>query len=178
MVYFGEFGDEHVRVALVRIAQSPSALAREFLINATKDLKPKVVLFVGICGTVNQKRAKLGDVLIPAKLASPTIKKITADGTLIHSDINVSGNIAPLILSAADGWQPPLLLKEPSSLDVKIHRQAVILSGLEYVSTQDRMRQILNIFPDAIFGGKHVGLVTRSLIGSYLYSFIATHRKY
>lgn len=151
MVDFGEFGDQHVTVTLIRCQMGPLS-ASIVVKNATEYLEPKVVLFVGICATVNCAKAKLGDVVISAKLATYASKKVTADGTAELRGIkaNVSRNMGRLILSAADGWQPPL--KEPSGLDddVQIHRQAVMLSGPELVDNDERRQELLDDFPDAI----------------------------
>jgi hypothetical protein len=40
--------------------------------------------------------------------------------------------MARLILNAAHGWKPPL--KDPKSLDVEVHHDAVMLSGSDLVN--------------------------------------------
>ena len=78
IVDFGRFGDENVKVALMKSAQGPieALLAVK---NAAGILKPKVVLFVGICASMKPKKAKLGDVIISAKLATYDETKIKED---------------------------------------------------------------------------------------------------
>ena len=149
IVNFGKFGEKQVKVALIRSEMGPLP-ASIVVKNATENLQPKVVLFVGICASLNQTKAKLGDVVISAKLATYASKKVTADGTPEHRGVraNVSRNMARLILSAADGWQPPL--KDPSSIDPKVHCQSVMLSGPELVDNDDRRLELLKYFPDAI----------------------------
>ena len=57
-----------------------------------------------------------------------------ADGTeeLRGFKTHVSKNMGQLIPFAVDGWEPPL--NEPESLDVEVHRQAVMLSGPELMN--------------------------------------------
>jgi hypothetical protein len=56
--------------------------------------------------------------------------------------------MAHLILNAADGWKPPL--KDPKSLDVEVHHDAVMLSGSDLVNNRERRQELLNSFPDAL----------------------------
>jgi hypothetical protein len=56
--------------------------------------------------------------------------------------------MARLILNAAHGWKPPL--KDPKSLDVKVHHDAVTLSGSDLVNNRERRQELLNSFPDAL----------------------------
>ncbi|CAB4041123.1 5 -methylthioadenosine S-adenosylhomocysteine nucleosidase-like isoform X16, partial [Paramuricea clavata] len=152
MVDFGRFGDQNnpnVRVALMKCRQGPT----EALIavrNAAESLNPKVVLFVGICASMERAKAKLGDVVISAKLATYDHKKFKADGTVEYrgTKSNVSKNMARLILNAAHGWKPPL--KDPKSLDVEVHHDAVMLSGSDLVNNRERRHELLNYFRDAL----------------------------
>ena len=152
MVDFGRFGDQNnpnVRVALMKSWQG-SIEAAIVVKNAAEILNPKVVLFVGICASMERAKAKLGDVVISAKLATYDDKKFKADGAVVFDGIkaNVSRKMARLILNAADGWKPPL--KDPKSLDVKVHHDAVMLSGSDLVNNRERRQELLNSFPDAL----------------------------
>ena len=148
-VDFGRFGDQNVRVALMKCAQGPAA-ALIAVKNAAEILKPKVVLFVGICPSMKPEKADLGDVVISAKLATYDDKKIMENGTVEHrgTKANVSRNMARLILNAADGWKPPL--KDQNSLNVAVHRDAVMLSGSDSVDSLDIRQKLANHFPDAL----------------------------
>ena len=138
-VYFGRFvyeNNQYVKVALMKCNQGPGK-AQTAVRNGAPFLEPKVILFVGICGTLRPDKAKLGDVVISYKLETYGDKKVKADGTNQHRNIkmNVSRNMAQLILYAAQGWTPPL--KDPNSLKVEVHRDAVMLSSPELVIFQD-----------------------------------------
>ena len=111
--------------------------------NAAEILHPKVVLFVGICASMERAKAKLGDVVISAKLATYDDKKVKADGAVVFrgTKANVSRNMARLILNAAHGWKPPL--KDPKSLDVEVHHDAVMLSGSDLVNNRERRQELL-----------------------------------
>ena len=149
MVDFGKFGEQNVTVALIRCEMGPLP-ALILVKNAAEDLGPKVVLFVGICAAVNRAKAKLGDVVISAKLVDCATKKVTAEGIVEYRGVkaNVSRNMARLILTAAHGWKAPL--KEPSCFDVKVHSQAVMLSGSELVDNDERRQELLEYFRDAV----------------------------
>jgi hypothetical protein len=102
MVDFGQFrnqSNENVRVALIKCAQGPSK-AQTAVTNAARILYPKVVLFVGLCATMKPAKARLGDVVISAKLATYDDKKVMADGRNLYRGIkvNVNKNMADLIL--------------------------------------------------------------------------------
>jgi nucleoside phosphorylase len=99
---------------------------------------------------MERAKAKLGDVVISAKLATYDDKKFKADGAVVFhgTKANVSRNMARLILNAAHGWKPPL--KDPKSLDVEVHHDAVTLSGSDLVNNRERRQELLNSFPDAL----------------------------
>lgn len=152
-VDFGEFDDENpqnanVTVALMRCEAGPlpAVIAVK---NATEVLKPKVVLFVGVCAGVNPAKAKLGDVLISAKLANYASKKVKNDGKVEYRNFkeNVSRNMAKLILNADQGWEPPI--KKQVSFHPKVNKKAVILSGPELIDNNERRLQLLEYFGDA-----------------------------
>ena len=151
-VDFGRFGeDQSVRVALVRCRQGPSD-TQTVATNGAIILHPKVVLFVGICATMKPEKAKLGDVVLSHKLATYTHRKIRPDGTVQYRGFktNVSRNMERLVLfpGAADGWEPPL--KDPSSLKIEIHRDAVMLSGSDLVNCLERRQELSDHFPEAL----------------------------
>ena len=148
MVDFGQFGEQK-RVALMQCAQGPikSMLTVK---NAAENLNPQVVLFVGICASMKPKKAKLGDVLISAKLATYDDKKVRADGKIEYRGVKmyVSKYMACLIPTAADGWQPPVEGSDNS--EVEVHRDAVMLSGSELVNNRQRRDELGDYFGDAL----------------------------
>jgi nucleoside phosphorylase len=148
MVDFGQFGDG-VSVALIKCEQGPIE-AMLTVNNATEILNPRVVLFVGICASMKPTKAKHGDVVISAKLATYSDKKVTADGVDQYRGIKtkISKKMEKLILSAADGWDVPL--QDPSSLNVEVHRDAVMLSGPELVDNRERREELAEYFRDAL----------------------------
>jgi nucleoside phosphorylase len=114
-------------------------------------LRPKAVICVGYCGSVKPEKAKLGHVVISAKLATYSNKKITEDGTeeLRGIKVNASRHMGDLIPFAADAWNPPLA-EESSDFEVEVHREDVMLSGPELVNNSKRRQQLLSHYPDAI----------------------------
>ncbi|CAB4042935.1 5 -methylthioadenosine S-adenosylhomocysteine nucleosidase-like isoform X1 [Paramuricea clavata] len=152
MVDFGQFSDEsgrNVKVALMR--HERGTMETQMTVkNAADVLHPKVTLLVGICETMKPKMAKLGDVVISAKLATYDGMKFRSDGTVEYPGPkpHVSRNMARLILSAADGWKPPL--KDPDSFKVEVHRKALMLSGSDSIENKKILNDIKNNFPDAL----------------------------
>ncbi|XP_028398320.1 uncharacterized protein LOC114521945 [Dendronephthya gigantea] len=120
-VDFGEFGNQNVKVALMRCAEGPidAVIAVK---NAVDILNPKVVLFVGICASMKPEKVKLGDVVISAKLGTYAEEEIRQDGT--------------------DEWR--------DSLKVEVHRNAVMLSDPELVNNLKRRQEMLNYFKDSL----------------------------
>ncbi|XP_028398222.1 uncharacterized protein LOC114521855 isoform X1 [Dendronephthya gigantea] len=152
MVDLGTFGDGAVKVALVRCEKGSIEPNASLIVvkNAVEILQPKAVICVGYCASINPEKVKLGDVVISAKLASLSPKRIVADGTqqMRGFKTHVSKNMGHLIPFAADGWEPPL--NNPDSFDVKVHRQAVMLSGSEVVNNFEKRQELLRHFPDAL----------------------------
>ena len=137
-VHFGQFGDkndQNVKVALLT-CELGSIEGQLAVKNAAEILKPKVVLFVGACASKNPEKVKLGDVVASAKLGTYD-RKVMADGTVYYRGAKVSKNMARLILSAADGWEAPLKDPRPSSLNIEVHPDAVMLSDSDLVDDKD-----------------------------------------
>ena len=156
LVYFGEIGEadskEKTKVSLVRCAKGalPAGGSLTVARNAIRFLKPKAVICVGFCGGLNQEKAKLGDVVISAKLSTYSSKKVMENGREINRGIkaNVSTNMGKLILNAADGWKSPL--KNAEERKVKVHCNGEILSGPELVDFKGRQEELLEQHPNAI----------------------------
>ena len=147
MVDFGQFGEQK-RVALMKCAPGPME-SMKTVKNAAEILNPQVVLFVGICASMKPKEAKLGDVLICAKLATYDAREVKADGTVEYRGVktHASKYMANLIPNAADGWQPPL--KDSDNSEVEVHRDALMLSGSELVNNRLRRDELGEYFGDA-----------------------------
>ncbi|CAB4045323.1 5 -methylthioadenosine S-adenosylhomocysteine nucleosidase-like isoform X16, partial [Paramuricea clavata] len=147
-VDFGQFGvNGDQKVALMKCELGSNKEDFSAVTNAAEILKPKVVLFVGICASMKTEKVKLGDVIVSAKLGTND-RKVMPDGTVYYSGAKVSENMARLILSAADGWKPPL--KDPSSLNVEVHRDAVMLSGSNEVDNRKRRQDLVSYCQEAL----------------------------
>ena len=147
-VYFGRFVDkscQDVKVALMRRGIG-SKETHKAVKNGAEVLIPKVTLFVGNCETMNGMKgcAKRGDVAISAKLTIYNLQ-FRSDDTFCGGELDVGPDMATLILSAADGWKPPL--KDPNSFKVDVHRDALMLSGLNYIKNHERLEELKETFP-------------------------------
>jgi len=153
-VYFGDIGEEEatkLKIALMKcsagaIGPGGSTVAVQ---NAVRVLRPKAVISVGYCASLNREKAKLGDVIVSAKLTTYAHSKHTDNGIeeLGHS-VPPKKHLADLIRSVNEGWEAPL--KKPGELVVKVARDGVFLSGPEEVKSQERCAQLTKRFPNAV----------------------------
>ena len=153
LVYFGVTGDgqNKVKISLVRCSKGSIHVnaAQNVARTAIKTLKPKAVFSVGCCAGLNRTEAKLGDVVISAKLSTFGDKKVIHDQRLWDGrTLDVSRKFGSLIKSAADGWKAPL--KNPDARNVIVHRDAEILTGVEVVNSFEECRGLRRQFPEAI----------------------------
>ena len=159
-VYFGKIGngDENLKIAVIQCDKGSGGPQGSGLVVSTgiRELKPKAVICVGYCAGLQETKAglqatkvKFGDVIISAKLATYASIKITED-KIIERGVQVpaSRRLSDVIKSANFGWKAPL--KNPKELDVKVHKDALLLSGPEVVSNDKRRAELLERFPDAM----------------------------
>ena len=154
LVYFGVTGDgqNKVKISLVRCSKGSIHVnaAQNVARTAIKTLKPKAVFSVGCCAGLNKTKAKLGDVVISAKLSTFGDKMVVHDQRQWDGrTLDVSRKFGSLIKSAADGWKAPL--KNPDDgRNVKVHRDAEILTGVEVVNSFEECKRLRRQFPEAI----------------------------
>ena len=146
-VYFGnmgENGDVPLKVALMTCSERSSAPDGPLVTvkNAVLELRPKAVFYVGCCGGLNPEVTKLqlGDVVVPSKLTTETIKT------------PVGRDILRLVRHADHGWNPPL--RNPDDRRVQVCCDGEILSGINPLSAK---QQNVSHFTEATaiaFGGE------------------------
>ncbi|CAH3167445.1 unnamed protein product, partial [Pocillopora meandrina] len=134
-VYFGCMGDDQgkkMKIALMRCSKGPDVPGGSLSIS--KDpillLRPKAIFSVGACSGLNNKKVKLGDVVVSAKLITAAHKTPP------------SRDIGNLIKHVADGWKAPLL--NADEYNPKVHCDGVVLSISE--ANRDMIRK----HPEAI----------------------------
>ena len=153
-LYFGDIGKDEVtklKISLMKCyagAMVPAG-ATVAVQNAVRVLRPKAVISVGSCASLNREKAKLGDVVVSAKLTTYAPTKHTDNGIeeLGHS-VPPKKHLADLIKSVDEGWEAPL--KEPGELVPTVARDGVFLSGPEEVKSQQRCVQLTKRFPNAV----------------------------
>ena len=147
LLYLGEMGDREakLKVAVIQCNMGSTTVVPK----AVRALRPKAVICVGFCAGLKEKKVKCGDVIISSKLATYAPTKGTGD-EIIERGVQVPAS--PLlngILKFADhGWQAPL--KNPNDLEVEVHKDGLLLSGPEIVSSDERRKQIIKKYPQAI----------------------------
>ena len=150
-VYFCDMGGaEKLKIALVNCSKWDTTLCGAILVvkNAVEALRPKAVFNVGFCGSLNKEKAKLGDVMVSAKLIAYEPTEVTRDGIQERGvSVPLKRHLANLIRSAGDGWEAPL--NNPEELDVKVHTDGVFLSGREVVACSQR-KKLSGRFSEAI----------------------------
>ena len=151
-VFFCDIGGEKkLRIALVKCSKGATAPGGAVVVvkNAVEVLRPKAVFNVGFCGSMNKKKAKLGDVVVSAKLITYAPTEVTRDGIQERGvSVPLKKHLANLIRSAGDGWEAPL--NNPDELDVKVHTDGVFLSGPEMVANSQRHKELSKRFSEAI----------------------------
>ena len=153
-VYLGdenEGQEEKVKVALLRCHEGAGVPGGSIVTtkNAASVLKPKAVILVGTCSSLCPEETKLGDVVIPTKLTTYGLKKVTNEREL-HDNIRTpaSRRFLDLIKDAASGWEAPL--KNSEDREVKIHSSGEMLSIPEVINAEWRRKELAETFPQAV----------------------------
>ena len=166
-VYLGDIGENDLKlnVAVMKSYEGSSSTGGSIVvvINAVKVLEPKAVFSVGSCSGLNVTRVNLGDVVVLKKLVTYAFSKVTENGIEEQGDkVPLKSRLSKLILSAGEGWKPPL--KDPTALEVKIHR-GTFLSGPEVINNHKRCNALIEQFPEAV-------AIEREGEGEYLGQFM------
>ena len=151
-VYVGEMGDEteqeKLTIGLMKCDMGSGVGGSAVTVqNAVTTLKPKGVFCVGFCGGLNAKKAKLGDVVVSAKLISYAPRKVTEGGIELRGTIVPLGKkLNDLLRHAGNGWKPPLENMEEAGKAVN----GTMLSGPVVVNSKNEHDRMLKEYPDAI----------------------------
>lgn len=145
-LYFGKIGEEgdSMKIALVKSSLHLRPGNIRLIMNAVQVLRPKAVFEVGCCGGLNEVKVKLGDVVISSK-----IRQLT-ESAIQSRDVNFRLNqrrLEKLLLSADDGWEPPLNYDD--EVEVRVIKNGVILGSPEIVDSKERRAELIERFPDA-----------------------------
>ena len=146
-VYFGEMGDGEakLKVAVIQCAIGSAILVPK----AVCALHPKAVICVGYCAGLKEKKVKLGDVIISSKLVTYTYTKVTGNAIMERGvQVPASPLLSAMLRFADHGWKAPL--KNSKDLEVKVHKDGLLLSGPEVVSSDKRLMELIKRYPDAI----------------------------
>ena len=148
-VYFGLMGTgPTLKIAVMKCRSGPMTPGGVTItaIYGVKVLRPKAVFCVGFCGGLGQE-VSLGDVAILAKLRTYSSVKVTDSGIQERGiAVPLERNLLSLIKNADDGWKAPLR----DCGEVKVWKDGVYLSGPEKVESEERRKELVKRFPDAI----------------------------
>lgn len=145
-VHFGAVGngEKKMKVAVLQSEMGSSTTGGSLVSvqNAVPILKPKAVFYVGICASLNERKAKLGDVVVSRELATYSSIKQTEKGIEDRNQkVPIRRNLLKLIQHIGNGWKPPL--KKPTDLEVEVRKDSVFLSGPEVVDSKKRRDELI-----------------------------------
>ena len=146
-VYFGSIGSERGKkrkIGLMKCSKGSADPGSSLpaVQNAVRVLRPRAVFSVGACSGLNCKNTKLGDVVVSAKLITPSYK--TPPGR----------DVGNLIRNIADGWKAPL--EKPDEREVRVHCDGVILS-IQKSDGGWPYQEIIQRYPEAMAVEKEGG---------------------
>ena len=151
-VYLGEMGngDVKLKVALIKCNVGSGVPQGSTIVvpKAVRALHPKAVICVGYCAGLKEKKVKFGDVIISSKLATFAPTKVTGNGIIERGvQVPTSPLLSGILRYADYGWEAP---KNSEGLEVKVHKDGLLLSGPEVVSSDKRRMELIKRYPDAI----------------------------
>ena len=154
-VFFGDIGEDDatkLKIALMKCSAGSTGPGGSTVVvqNAVAVLRPKAVISVGYCASLNREKAKLGDVVVSAKLSmyAYVIVKKNGDIEEVVYSVCPKRHFAELIKCVDDDWEAPI--KNLGEFDVRVHRDGEFLSGPEEVQSQERCAQLTKRFQNAV----------------------------
>ena len=141
-VHFG-FNSSNLKIAVIKCYMGAGGPGGSTVVvqEAVPILRPKAVVCVGYCASMGEKKAKLGDVIVSAKLITNPFTKVTRDGYVVPP----STNMAKRIKVAEAGWEAPL--KNAEDLKVEVHDEGVLLSGPNVLDNPELLKELNERFP-------------------------------
>ena len=138
-VYFGSIGSERGKkrkIGLMKCSKGSADPGSSLSVvkDAVRVLRPRAVFSVGACSGLNCKKTRLGDVVVSAKLITPSYKTPPAR------------DIGNLIRHIADGWKAPL--EKPDEREVRVHCDGVVLS-IQKSDSGWPCEEIIRRYPEA-----------------------------
>ena len=148
-VNFG-FNSSKLKIAVIRCSMGSSSPGGSTVVvkEAVPILRPKAVICVGYCASMDEKKAKLGDVIVSAKLITCALNRVGENGIEEQGEIvPPQQRMAKLIKLAGAGWKAPL--KNPEDLKVTVRNDGVLLSGPTVLDNPELKRELKNRFRQA-----------------------------
>ena len=145
-VHFG-FNSSQLKIAVIRCAMGASGPGGSLIVvqEAVPILMPKAVICVGYCASLDEEKAKLGDVIVSAKLITYALTKVSKDGIKeLGFVVPPQQRMAKLIKVAGAGWVEPL--KNAEDLKVTVRGDGVLLSGPTVLDSPELRSELKNRF--------------------------------
>ncbi|GEM_PF-3939135 len=111
--------------------------------NAINDLRPAIVLLVGIAGGIQRAVSQLGDVIVGEQIFDYELQKLTDEGDqLRHEAYRGDQVLLTAARATADGWRPGLRLDREVSVSF-----GPIASGDKVIASAPRLDALLRQWP-------------------------------
>ena len=114
-VYFGYIGEceaKKLKIALIKCNSGSAVPGGSTVVvkNVVGALRPKAVISVGYCASLNHQNSKLGDVVVSANLTTYAAAKIQENGDIeeLGHSVPPKKHLSDLIKSVDEGWEAPL----------------------------------------------------------------------
>ena len=146
--YFATIGKN--RVALVRSGQGTGGKTgiQATLTDALSQLKPKVVIGVGMCYGMEKGKQKCADVIVSKKLATYGPRRVNSDGSVYPRGVQIECDPRLVrLFSNTMGWKGPC----PKQIKPDI-QSGLIISGPELLDNKDRKEELKKMYPEALGG--------------------------
>ena len=166
-VYFGSIDNEcrkKRKIGLMKCSKGSADPGSSLSVvkDAVRVLRPRAVFSVGACSGLNSKKTRLGDVVVSAKLITPS------DRTPSGIDI-VSSLIRHTCI--AHGWKAPL--EKPDEREVRVHCDGVVLS-IHKSDGRWPYEEIIQTFPEMTAVEVEEGGKSLSPLLDVLYSYVSS----
>lgn len=148
-VYFGfnSRKEPKLKIAVIKCFMGFSGPSGSIVVvqDAVPILRPKAVICVGYCGSLDEKNTKLGDVIVSSKLTTYALARERKDGIEYWGPVvPTNKDMANLMKHAGAGWKAPLT--NTDDLEVTLRSDGVFLSGPNVLDEPKHLKELKKRF--------------------------------
>ena len=147
-VLFGTIGKNRVAIVKSGMGAGGKTGIQTTLNDALSQLKPKVVICVGVCFGMEKGKQEFADVIVSKKLAIYGPCRHNPDDSVFPRGVEIECDARLVkLFSNTTGWKGPC----PAQIKPDI-KSGLIISGPELVDNKDRKEQVKRQYPEALGG--------------------------